>query len=147
MRRLVDLSDGERLFAGDIARSIGASESYLAKILQALTKADLLGSERGVRGGYALARPAEEVTVCDVVEAVEGSDEEPMCLFSTHSAQQCSTCPVRCVLAEARGRLMQELDHVTIDMLPSCGDGWEVPVPATPNEITETLAGETVHAK
>jgi len=147
MRRLVPCSGRERLFAGDIARSIGASESYLAKILQSLTKAELLDSERGMKGGYALARPAREVTVRQVIEAVEGLSPENRCLFGIHTGQDCPTCPVQCVLNEVHGRLLQELDHVTIDMLPTFGADWDESAPAGPIAVVETVAGENIHVK
>jgi len=47
-------------------------EAYLAKTLTALVRAGLLSATSGPRGGFRLARPAETITVADVVEAVEG---------------------------------------------------------------------------
>ncbi len=48
------------------------SSSYLAKQLQALSRAGLIRAAQGYAGGYELARPADEITVLDVVEAVDG---------------------------------------------------------------------------
>jgi Rrf2 family iron-sulfur cluster assembly transcriptional regulator len=48
---------------------------YLEQIFQRLRKADLVTGKRGPRGGYVLARPAAEVTLRDIVEAIEGSAE------------------------------------------------------------------------
>lgn len=58
-----------------LAEYHGISESYLLKHLQALTAAGLLESVPGPRGGYRLARPAAEITVLAVVNAIEG--EQP----------------------------------------------------------------------
>src|SRR3954452_24930473 len=49
------------------------SATYLAKQLQALSKAGLVRSTQGQSGGYVLTRPAEDITVLDVVEAVDGA--------------------------------------------------------------------------
>jgi Rrf2 family protein len=68
---LAALGDGA-LPGRDLAAYHGVSESYLLKHLQALTRAGLLESVPGPKGGYRLARPAAEVTVLDVVEAIEG---------------------------------------------------------------------------
>ncbi|MEV0620551.1 Rrf2 family transcriptional regulator [Nonomuraea sp. NPDC050404] len=54
-------------------------QEYLKKRLQALTKAGILASAPGVRGGFYLARPPEQITIIDVVTAVEGPAEVFRC--------------------------------------------------------------------
>jgi Rrf2 family transcriptional regulator, cysteine metabolism repressor len=56
----------------DISRREGISEKYLSQIVIPLKAAGLLTAQRGARGGYALARPPAEVTVLQIVEAIEG---------------------------------------------------------------------------
>jgi Rrf2 family protein len=56
----------------DLADLQGISVSFLAKIFPKLEKAGIVTASEGIRGGYGLARPAEEITVLDVVEAIEG---------------------------------------------------------------------------
>ena len=56
----------------DVSRKEGLSEKYLGQIIIPLRSAGLVLSQRGSHGGYALARPPEEITVKDVVEAIEG---------------------------------------------------------------------------
>ncbi len=58
---------------GRLAEYHGVPAAYLAKHLQAMSRAGLLDSVPGPRGGYRLARPAGEISVLDVVEAVDGS--------------------------------------------------------------------------
>ena len=55
-----------------LAEYHGISESYLLKHLQALTTAGILESVPGPKGGYRLARPATDITVLEVVDAIEG---------------------------------------------------------------------------
>ncbi|MER5808513.1 Rrf2 family transcriptional regulator [Streptomyces sp. NPDC002033] len=55
------------------------SPSYLAKQMQALSRAGLVTSVQGKTGGYALTRPAHEITVLDVVQAVDGADPAFVC--------------------------------------------------------------------
>ena len=57
----------------DVARQEGISEKYLGQIIIPLKAAGLVLSQRGAHGGYSLARPPEDITVRDVVEAIEGS--------------------------------------------------------------------------
>ncbi len=69
---LAALPPGSVLPGKALAEYHGISESYLVKHLQALTAAGVLESVPGPKGGYRLARPAAEITVLDVVDAVEG---------------------------------------------------------------------------
>jgi Rrf2 family protein len=56
----------------DVARAIGAPEKFLLKILRPLGSARLLHSLKGPNGGYRLARPAKDITMLQIVEAVDG---------------------------------------------------------------------------
>ena len=67
--------------AGDLAEQLKASEAHLAKVMQRLVRGGLVHSTRGPKGGFALARPASEVTLLDVYEAVEGEVEPARCVF------------------------------------------------------------------
>ncbi|MGE0713941.1 MAG: Rrf2 family transcriptional regulator [Alphaproteobacteria bacterium] len=58
--------------ARDLAELQGVSPTFLAKVFSKLEKAGIVTSAEGIRGGYGLARPADEISVLDVVDAVEG---------------------------------------------------------------------------
>jgi len=60
------------VLAADIAKEYIIPLEYLLKILQHLVKAGVLRSKRGPRGGFSLARGAEEITILDILEAVDG---------------------------------------------------------------------------
>ena len=62
-----------------LAGHYGLPEAYLAKHLQAATKAGILRATPGPRGGYQLARPATDITLLDIVEAIEGSARPFIC--------------------------------------------------------------------
>jgi Rrf2 family protein len=65
--------DGAALPAARLAEFHGVPAAYLAKHLQALARAGIVESLPGAKGGYRLARPAAEITLLDVVHAVEGT--------------------------------------------------------------------------
>lgn len=71
---MVELEPGKCIGVHDLADFQGISESYLSKTFAKLSKADIVKSMPGVRGGYALARKAEDINFWDVIEAVEGKD-------------------------------------------------------------------------
>jgi Rrf2 family protein len=76
---LAGLPAGESLPAARLAEFHGTPGAYLAKHLQALAAAGILESVQGPRGGYRLARPAEEIAILDVVDAVEGTEPAFRC--------------------------------------------------------------------
>jgi len=86
---------------------------YLAKIFGTLARAGLVTPIRGKRGGYELGRPAEEITILDVIEAVEG----PIALnFCQHSPPKCDNprCALRPLWNELQKLLRERLGSVTL---------------------------------
>jgi Rrf2 family protein len=70
---------GSALPASRLAEYHGVPAAYLAKQLQALARAGLVESTKGPAGGYRLARGAADITMLDVVEAIEGSEPAFQC--------------------------------------------------------------------
>ncbi len=71
------------VLAQKISKAYGIPLEYLLKILQQLVKAEVLRSKRGPRGGFFLARPADQITLLDIIETVDG----PM-VTNAHLAEQ-----------------------------------------------------------
>jgi Rrf2 family protein len=71
---LAGLPPGATLPTKSLAEYHGLSETYLSKHLQALTNARIIESVPGPRGGYRLQRPPEEITLLEVVEAIDGRE-------------------------------------------------------------------------
>jgi Rrf2 family protein len=65
--------------AAKLAEYHGVPSAYLAKHLQSLARAGVLETVKGPRGGYRLARPAADITVLDVVEAIDGDEPAFRC--------------------------------------------------------------------
>jgi Rrf2 family protein len=66
----------------DLGERIGASQAHLVKVLQSLARAGLVETERGPHGGARLARPAGEITLLRVYEAIDGPLETTECLLA-----------------------------------------------------------------
>lgn len=71
----------EALTTAQIASRLGVSQAHLSKVLQRLGRAGLVHSVRGPGGGFALARPAGEISLLSVYEAVEGPLSFSNCLL------------------------------------------------------------------
>ena len=76
---LAALPPGTALPAGRLAEFHGVPTAYLAKHLQAMSRAGILESVAGPRGGYRLARPAAEISILDVMEAIDGVEPAFRC--------------------------------------------------------------------
>ncbi len=90
MTRLVDLGDQKQATAPDLSRDMGLPLPTVRKILKTLTQSELLVSTRGITGGYSLARKPEEITLMELVEALEG----PIILTDCSTDEPCG-CKVR----------------------------------------------------
>lgn len=78
---LAHQGDGKVNRVSTIAEAHGIPPRFLAKLFQMLAKAGVVKSHRGVKGGFSLARPAAEITMKEVIEAIEG----PICLCRDHT--------------------------------------------------------------
>ena len=76
---LAVLPPGSALPAGRLAEFHGVPTAYLAKHLQAMSRAGILESVAGPRGGYRLARPAAAISMLDVLEAIDGPEPAFKC--------------------------------------------------------------------
>jgi Rrf2 family iron-sulfur cluster assembly transcriptional regulator len=101
----------------EIAAAQKVPESYLAKIFQDLAKAGLVRSHRGARGGFTLARAPEDITLRQVIEAIEGPVALNRCLDPREGCERSSDCPVHTALAAAQESLVSALDGVTLRSL------------------------------
>ncbi len=100
----------------EVAQSQGIALATLEQIIAPLRRAGLLTSTRGATGGYALARAPEQITIGDVLRALEGALVPIPCLESGSTtrcarAPQCTTRPVWVLV---RDRLVETLDHTTL---------------------------------
>lgn len=103
-----------------IARATKVPPPYLAKVLQSLAHHGLLHSQRGIGGGFALARPADQTNLYDIVQAVDPIARIATCpLDLPHHARQ--LCPLHRRIDDAARRLEQSLRETTLAELLSTG--------------------------
>ena len=118
---LAQAPEGVSLSRRQLARRYDLPEAYLGKHLQAMAKAGLLHATSGPRGGFRLARPAEAISVLDVVEAIEGSAPPFSCREIRQRgaaglpAEECvQPCTISTVMAAAHRAWRSSLRSVTV---------------------------------
>ena len=89
----------------------------MAKVLQALTRHGLLVSHQGTRGGYQLARPATEISIAEVILAIDGPVMVTACSDVDETCDQYSKCNVRDPLWRLKGHIVSLLSAYTIHEL------------------------------
>ncbi|MDZ7267681.1 MAG: Rrf2 family transcriptional regulator [candidate division KSB1 bacterium] len=86
----------------EISRAWDIPGTFLRKIVQLLTKAGLLLSQRGISGGVSLAKPAEQISLLEVIEAAEGRMVLNTCLLQPGACPRDRWCAVHLVWQEAQ---------------------------------------------
>lgn len=79
----------------EMAESLELSQALLAKICQTLVKNDLIKSVQGARGGYELNAPADQITLFQVIEAIEGPFGIVDCQADAHNCNRSELCTLR----------------------------------------------------
>jgi Rrf2 family protein len=105
-----------------LARKLGISKSFLAKILQNLSKANILKSYKGANGGFMLERAFNEITISDVIHAAEG--KKPTVFECSSSEKDCPSeiskkCSVWPFLNSLQQHIDSFLDTMTLDEIQS----------------------------
>jgi Rrf2 family protein len=101
-------------FVSGIAERTGVPRAYLAKIVNLLARQGLIVAKRGQRGGIALARPARQISLLQIVEAVEGKAWLGPCLLALDDCGTARACPTHAFWLEVRERIQQKLGETTL---------------------------------
>ncbi len=100
----------------EIARATGVPAGYLSKVLQALVKAGVVDSQRGLHGGFRLAISPDKLSIMDVVTAVHPIRRYDECPVGI-SSHQGELCPLHARLEKAAALVEKDLSACTIDTL------------------------------
>ena len=116
LRALIYLSrleENEKAATSLIAEDQKIPPSFLAKIISRLAIAGLIHTSRGARGGVSLAKPSDEISVLDVIEAIDGPVFLNECTGNSTSCPFLGSCPLRELWCEARTDLIDKLSSAT----------------------------------
>jgi Rrf2 family protein len=114
---LATLPQDERAAAHDIADRQKIPRPFLAKIISQLCLAGLVTTYRGAGGGVALAKSAAEITLLEVVEALEGPIRLNRCVIRPDDCPRNEHCPVHHVWRQAQADLVDRLGNTTFELL------------------------------
>jgi Rrf2 family protein len=127
LKALIHLAGAEgQCLAGDMARDNNIPRKFLDAILVELRNAGILNSKKGKNGGYLLARPAERITVGQIIRILDGP-LAPIACASKTAYRRCTDCPdedacaVRDIMLDVRESIALILDRTSIASLRDRG--------------------------
>ena len=106
--------DTQPVFIQDIAECARVPQAYLAKIVKKLNMAGIIESKRGYRGGIWLSRPAAEITLLEISEALDGESFFSGCLLGAAFCSDDRACPTHQFWKKARVAIRRELAETTL---------------------------------
>lgn len=126
-RILLDLAihdEGMPHRVNDISERTGITVPFIEQIIKPLKHAGMVASKRGAAGGHQLNRPADKITLGDIVRIVEGSVDLAACLSAPELCTRVDVCLTRAAWQRATDALLRELDSITLAELakgtPNC---------------------------
>ena len=114
---LAALPPGTQVQVKDVATQKLLPLSFVRRVVARLGSAGLLATTRGLKGGIALARPASEISLLDVVLAMDDPVTLNQCLDPDHTCPLSAACPAHTAWAEATALLEDHLRNVRFDAL------------------------------
>lgn len=105
---------GQLMSAKVIAQRHAIPEDFLHKTIQVLSRAGLAVTQRGLQGGVRLGCPLEQITIADVIEAMEGPIALNVCLSPGFQCKNLATCKVRQTLGRAQQAMLAELRKTSL---------------------------------
>lgn len=116
--------DGEPSSARQLAENNGLPLQLLMNVMKELHRASLVGSRRGANGGYYLTRPAEEITLREVIEVLEGPVNVSLCSSESEedACQMISFCPISHPIRKFNDKLNDFLGELSLRELIEAED-------------------------
>lgn len=112
-------SSGERLKASELAEQLDTTPGFLSQAMTPMVNRGWVRSEPGRSGGYISVTPLEDVSVLDIVEAVEGPTDVTRCVLEDRTCAGGARCALHDAWAQARGHLLRDLAETPLSTIAS----------------------------
>ena len=111
---LADVEEGRYAMVKDIGPKCNAPPKFLAQILQRLARKGILRSGKGPTGGFALRRPAEDISLLELVDAIDGLSEYKRCPGGMAECNDEAQCGMHESWKELRSRILDYMEDTSI---------------------------------
>jgi Rrf2 family protein len=126
IQHLLSAPSGEFRSAREIAARHNIPPALMAKLLQVLARKGLVASHHGIKGGYQIARPASEITLWEIIEALEGPFRNLACRHaSSEDCRSSGSCEGRRPVRAVQRTIAEVLERTTLRDLARLQGGFE----------------------
>lgn len=123
MQDLAQHYDKSPVRIGEIAKRQDISVKYLEQLIIPLKQSHLIKSIRGTRGGHMLARSPDQITVGQIVRALEGAVDLVGCIENPGECKRSGSCLTRSIWKDASKAMHEKLNSITLSKLLEMGKG------------------------
>ncbi|SRR5690606_31712050 len=117
--------DGKPVSAADLAGPLKCPPAYLSRLLARLKPANIIRSHRGLNGGVSLARPPEEISLIEVIHAIDGKEFFTQCFLGIEGCGQIEPCPFHEFWSVERKKIEAWLTEMTFARIEEAmSDAW-----------------------
>ena len=116
---IASLPEDAVVLRSEICETQKIPSSFMAKILRSLVRAQLLRSTRGVNGGFSLAKEPKEISLLDILEAIEGPLSLTDCVPNPEECEHSSNCPANSVWSRVQSSIREILLTSSLEELVS----------------------------
>ena len=110
----VHSGDGKKIRAKEIAEEIKVPSPFLAKLLQTLSRENIISSTKGPTGGFFITAEAQERPLIDIVKSVDSTDNLEDCVLGLKKCSSEKPCPVHFAVQPLKYRFLKELEENSI---------------------------------
>jgi Rrf2 family protein len=111
--RFLDRAEG-RAKGLALAEAVGSTSGFVPQVMNPLVRRGWVRSDPGPAGGYSLAVALDDVSVLDVIEAIEGPTASGRCVLADRPCDEAGTCALHHPWQRARAQLLAELDATSV---------------------------------
>ena len=107
-------SEDKKIMVKDISEPINVPQAYIAKLLQELSRQNIISSTKGPKGGFYLSKDNKKIPLRKIVNVIDGEDRLSSCLLSLESCNDDKPCPLHNSMYPLKTKLLESLENKTI---------------------------------
>lgn len=113
----VNTSAGKKVMAKDLSGPTNVPKAYLSKLMQELSRHNLISSTRGPGGGFYLTEANRNVTLMEIIQVIDGDNRLKSCVLSLKHCNEDHPCPMHHLVGNTKTNFVKNLENTTIEDL------------------------------
>jgi Rrf2 family protein len=110
-------NEENKIAVKDISEPINVPQAYIAKLLQELSKENIISSTRGPKGGFYLSEENKNQPIINILKIIDGEKRLTSCMLSLEKCNEDKPCPLHKILSASRKEILKNFERKTINDL------------------------------